>query len=115
LVAGPNQALGAFGENLAAAWYEENGYVIEARNWRGSAGEIDIVARKDRLLVISEVKTRSSDRFGVPAEAITPAKQRRLRRLATEYLAATTPGRCDIRFDVVSVLAGKIEVIEAAF
>lgn len=115
MVAGPNQALGAYGEGLAADWYEAHGYTVVARNWRGKGGEIDLVARNERVLVISEVKTRSSDRFGAPVEAITPAKQRRLRQLAGQYLAANTPGRCDIRFDVVSILAGVVEVIEAAF
>lgn len=115
MVAGRNQILGAFGEDRAVEWYESNGYVVVARNWRGTSGEIDIIAHKAGVLVISEVKTRSSDRFGVPAEAITPAKQRRLRRLAAEYMTAAKPGRCDVRFDVVSVLAGQVEVIEAAF
>ena len=115
MVAGRNQVLGAFGEDRAVEWYESNGYAIVARNWRGTAGEIDIVARKHAVLVISEVKTRTSDRFGLPAEAITPAKQRRLRRLAAEFMAATKLGRCEVRFDVVSVLAGQVEVIEAAF
>lgn len=115
MVAGRNQVLGAFGEDRAVEWYEANGYAVVARNWRGTGGEIDVIARRDGVLIISEVKTRSSDRFGLPAEAITPAKQRRLRRLAAQYLAAAKPGRCDVRFDVVSVLAGRVEVIEAAF
>jgi putative endonuclease len=115
VVAGPNQALGAFGENLAGRWYEDNGYVIVAQNWRGSAGEIDLILQRDKLIVISEVKTRSSAAFGSPAEAVGPAKQKRLRRLAAEWLSEATPGRVDIRFDVVSVLAGQVDVIEAAF
>jgi putative endonuclease len=115
VVSGPNQALGAFGENLAARWYEDNGYSVVAQNWRGSAGEIDLVLRRDRLIVISEVKTRTSAAFGSPAEAVGPAKQKRLRRLAAEWLSAESPGRVDIRFDVVSILAGHVEVIEAAF
>ncbi len=115
MVLGPNQALGAFGENLAARWYEDNGYRIVSQNWRGAAGEIDLVLRRDRLIVICEVKTRSSAAFGSPAEAVGPAKQKRLRRLATEWLKAEAPGRVDIRFDVVSILAGHVEVIEAAF
>jgi putative endonuclease len=67
--------------------------------------------------VFCEVKTRSSDRFGVPAEAVTPAKQRRLRLLATRYLAsgARRPPRTDLRFDVASVTSGRVEVLEAAF
>lgn len=115
MVAGPNQALGAFGEDLAARWYESQGYAVVARNWRGSAGEIDLVLGRDHVIVICEVKARSSVAFGLPAEAVGPAKQKRLRRLAAEWLSATSPGRVDIRFDVASVLAGQLEIIEAAF
>jgi putative endonuclease len=113
------QRLGARGEQLAADWYAAQGYSVVARNWRCREGELDLVVARDGELVFCEVKTRSSDRFGVPAEAVTPAKQRRLRVLAARYLAehADPPAlrRRGIRFDVASVMAGKIEVIEAAF
>ena len=113
------QRLGARGEQLAADWYTARGYTVVARNWRCREGEIDLVVARDGELVFCEVKTRSSDRFGLPAEAVTPAKQRRLRGLAARYLAdgAGPPiaGRRGIRFDVASVMAGKVEVIEAAF
>ena len=108
--------LGAAGEDLAAAWYESNGYRILARNWRCREGEIDLVCLRDRVVVICEVKTRSSDRFGLPAEAVTPTKQRRLRRLAARFLAAAGgAGGRSLRFDVASVRGGRVEVIEAAF
>ena len=98
------QRLGARGEQLAADWYTAQGYTVVAR---------------DGELVFCEVKTRSSDRFGVPAEAVTWAKQRRLRVLAARYLAEHTdpaaPRRRGVRFDVASVMAGEVEVIEAAF
>jgi putative endonuclease len=120
--AGPRphrQRLGARGEQLAADWYAAHGYTVVARNWRCRDGELDLVVARDGELVFCEVKTRSSDRFGVPAEAVTPAKQRRLRVLAARYLAAGSDppgvGRRGIRFDVASVMAGKVEVIEAAF
>jgi putative endonuclease len=113
------QRLGARGEQLAADWYTAQGYSVVARNWRCREGELDLVVARDGELVFCEVKTRSSDRFGVPAEAVTPAKQRRLRVLAARYLAeqADTPAsrRRGIRFDVASVMAGRVEVIEAAF
>ena len=89
------------------------------RNWRSRRGEIDLVVRRGRLLVFSEVKTRSGDRFGQPFEAVTASKQVRLRRLAAEWLrtrsATLGPGPLDIRFDVVSVIGGRVEVIEEAF
>jgi putative endonuclease len=108
------RALGAAGEDRAADWYRRRGYTVLARNWRCREGELDLVVRRGRVLVFVEVKTRRSDRFGVPAEAVTPTKQRRLRTLARRYLADTGE-RGSLRFDVVSILAGRIEVIEAAF
>lgn len=109
--------LGAAGEDLAAAWYEANGYRVLARNWRCREGEIDLVCLRDRVVVVCEVKTRSSDAFGHPAEAVTPAKQQRLRVLAGRWLeeeaGALRPR--SIRFDVAAVLGGRLDVIEHAF
>ncbi len=108
---------GARGEDRAAAWYRDAGYQEVARNWRCSDGEIDLIVRLGATLVICEVKARSSLAYGHPAEAVGPAKQRRLRLLARRWLADQPPGgRPDIiRFDVAAVLPGSIEVIEGAF
>ncbi len=111
----PRQAFGAAGEQRAAAWYQDHGYEILHRNWRCKEGELDLVVRRQRELVFVEVKTRRTDRFGIPAEAVTPRKQRRLRALAGQYLATTDLRARSLRFDVVSILAGELEVIEAAF
>jgi putative endonuclease len=109
------RALGQEGEDRAAAWYRARGYVVVARNWRCRTGELDLVVAKRRTLVLVEVKTRRTDRFGIPAEAITPVKQRRLRALARAYLEANDVRPSALRFDVVSILGGQLEVIEAAF
>ena len=109
------RVLGAAGEARAARWYEARGYRILARNWRCREGELDLVAWRRGVLVVVEVKTRRSDRFGTPAEAVTPAKQQRLRGLALRYVAATGVRPASIRFDVVSILAGRLEVLEGAF
>ena len=109
------RALGAAGEARAAAWYEARGYRVVARNWRCREGELDLVVRRGRTLVFVEVKARRTDRFGSPLEAVTWQKQQRLRRLALRYLEATGGGAGAMRFDVVSILAGRIEVVEAAF
>lgn len=111
------RALGAEGEAAVAAWYLQKGYAVLARNWRCPSGELDLVVRKGRTLVFCEVKTRSSAAFGAPVEAVTPAKQARLRRLAGCWLesAGRPASVSDLRFDVASVLAGHIEVIEGAF
>ena len=108
--------LGADGEAAVAAWYEENGYEVLARNWRCREGELDLVVGQGRVFVFCEVKTRRSTTFGVPAEAVTREKQARLRRLAARWLDDEAPRRPrEIRFDVASVLQGRIEVIEGAF
>jgi putative endonuclease len=92
------------GEDAAAAFLERVGMQIEVRNWRSSAGEIDIVARDGDELVFVEVKTRRSERAGTAAEAVSTAKQGRLVRLARAYIA-TMGERPDagVRFDVVAI------------
>jgi len=85
------------------------------RNWRCAEGEIDLVAGRRGLVVICEVKTRASDRYGLPAEAVGRSKQLRLRRLGAIWLATHPHERATIRFDVAAVLGTRLEVIEAAF
>ena len=111
----PRRALGAAGEARAAAWYRARGYRVVAQNWRCREGEIDLVATRRGVLVVVEVKTRRTDRFGSPAEAVTPAKQQRLRRLAMRFLDETGARPRAIRFDVVAILGGQLDVIESAF
>ena len=114
--------LGARGEDLVAAWYTGRGYAVLGRNWRCRDGELDLVVARGRAVVFCEVKTRRGIGFGLPAEAVTGEKQRRLRRLAGRWLAESgRSGRFDdVRFDVACVTvatagAPEIEVIEAAF
>jgi putative endonuclease len=113
------KALGIEGEEQAAGWYEREGYEVLERNWRRREGEVDLIVRRGATVVFCEVKTRATDRFGTGAEAVLPAKQRRIRRLASRWLSELTPavgrGRIEIRFDVVSITAGTVEVIEDAF
>jgi putative endonuclease len=113
---GGRRTLGAAGEAAVAAWYGANGYEILARNWRCRDGELDLVVARGRHIVFCEVKTRSSEAFGAPAEAVTRAKQMRIRRLAARWLEEDAPRRPRaIRFDVASVLKGEVEVLEGAF
>lgn len=112
---GYRQRLGAAGEDLAAEWYRRAGYEVVARNWRCRDGELDLIVRSPDTLVFCEVKTRTSDRFGLPAEAVTPAKQRRIRTLAAQYLRTEGQAVPGVRFDVVSVLGDRVDVLEAAF
>ena len=110
-------ALGRAVEERAAGWYRGHGYQVVDRNWRCSAGEIDLVAvrRRDRLVVFCEVKARRSGGFGTAAEAVGPDKQARLRRLAARWLAERPCRASGIRFDVAAWDAGRFEVVEAAF
>jgi len=98
------RTLGATGESLAADLYRKLGFTLLDRNWRCSSGELDIVVASGDLVVFCEVKTRRSDFFGTPAEAVGYHKQARLRRLAAAWMAANHPGKVNVRFDVVSVL-----------
>jgi putative endonuclease len=115
----PRRHLGNVGEDAAAAWYRDRGFEVLARNWRVREGEIDLVVRRGSTIVFCEVKTRSSDRFGLPSEAVTPVKQRRLRTLAMLWLGAHPGTRGELRFDVASVTpAGEtpaVDVVENAF
>jgi putative endonuclease len=95
--------LGKRGEDLACRELERRGYAIIARRVRVRSGELDIVARDGATLVFVEVKARASRAFGDAAEAVTPVKQWRMRRLAEEYLMRHRLPECPCRFDVVSV------------
>jgi putative endonuclease len=112
-----HRRLGAWGEDLVARRYLEAGYRVLDRNWRCPTGELDLVLGHGRTVVFCEVKTRSSERFGSPLEAVGPTKQRKLRAVALVWLAehpALGPRR-EIRFDVAGVLGGRVEVVEGAF
>jgi putative endonuclease len=96
--------LGAWGEDYAAGYLRKQGMKILHRNLRTPVGEIDIVARHRKLLVFVEVKTRQSQRFGHPQEAVGARKQRQIIRTAQWYLSEHPAGKLQPRFDVVAVL-----------
>lgn len=82
-----NSKLGQYGENIACNYLIRNGYAILRRNFRcGRLGELDIVADKAGVLCFIEVKTRTSDKYGEPSEAVTWTKRRRIYRCAEYYL-----------------------------
>jgi putative endonuclease len=97
--------LGRRGEQAACDLYRRLGFEVVERNYRAGRGEIDLVARRGDVLVFCEVKTRRHDEWGLPAEAVDRAKQARLRKLASAWMAERRPGCVDVRFDVVSVIA----------
>ena len=112
--------LGHRAEDAAAHWYVEHGYTVLARNWRCVQGEIDILCTWRNphgcsTLVVCEVKARSSNSHGHPLEAVTPAKQRRLRRLAVIYLSGQNAHYDHVRFDVAAADRHALHILESAF
>ncbi len=110
---------GRRGEELAAAYLADQGYTLVARNYHSRYGEIDLIAENGVYLAFVEVKTRRGQRFSAPREAVTPAKQRRIRDTALCYLEAR-PTALQPRFDVAEVYLsqdgqGRVEYFENAF
>ena len=97
--------LGRWGEEHAALHLQGMGYELVARNWRSEHGEIDLVARQGNTWVFVEVKTRRTQDFGAPQEAVTAVKQRRLLEAAQAYLAAHDLDDVAWRIDVVAIYA----------
>jgi putative endonuclease len=112
--------LGRWGEELAVRHLESAGYVVLSRNWRCREGELDLVATDRERLVFCEVKTRTGVSFGTPAEAVTPEKADRIRRLAHHWQRAFMLRWCPVRYDIIAILAPvgappRVRHIKAAF
>ena len=118
-------ARGKWAEDLVSRWYQQHSYVIVARNWRCKRGELDVVACKDGVLVVCEVKARASNAFGTPAEAVTLAKQLKVRRATADFRASMRTSNDPfaslvntvraVRFDVACVLGTQLEMLEDIF
>lgn len=106
--------IGALGEQLAVDHLKSLGLRVLTRNWRCRYGELDVIAADDAagVVVFVEVKTRTSDHFGGVAQAVTPDKVRRLRRLAGLWLAAQDDSWGALRIDVVGVRIGRARTPE---
>jgi putative endonuclease len=102
-VSNPRQKLGRWGEDLATRHLQAADYAIVERNYRCTAGEMDIVTRLGDEWVFVEVKTRRGDSFGLPEDAITPAKAARLLRVAESYLQEHGLLDVDWRVDLIAV------------
>jgi putative endonuclease len=115
------QELGISGEELAVAELTRRGYAVVARGYRTRYGEIDIVAEDDSVLVFVEVRRKSGDGCGAAAESVTRDKQRRVARMAADYLARhDLYDKCAVRFDVVAIDdqpdgSSIVTLIQAAF
>ena len=116
----PDKASGRRGEDLAHRFLRKQGYTIVARNYRLASGdaEADLIARDGEDLVIVEVKTRATDEYGPPEQAVNPEKRRHLMRVAREYARKTNTPWEHMRFDIVSIVLREppeITLLRAAF
>ncbi|MGA2490837.1 MAG: YraN family protein [Anaerolineales bacterium] len=108
------QALGQWGEEIAAGYLESKGYTILARNIHTAHGEIDIVASKESAVIFVEVKTRSSHAFAYPEDSVTRRKQAAMLSAAVYYLQKHPESAESWQFDVIAIErknGGKPEIV----
>lgn len=110
--------LGKLGETLAADFLITNGYDILETNWVFQKAEVDIIALKENILTIVEVKTRSSSDFGLPQDFVKPKKIKLLVKAINEYILLNDMD-VEVRFDIISILVNnevpEIDHLEDAF
>lgn len=109
-----NEKLGRKGERKAARYLIFRGWKILERNYRTPYGEIDIIAKRRGVMAFIEVKTRTTDEFGTPAEAVDEKRKRRY-IMGANYFLANRIVDMTVRFDIIGVYRGKIEHFENAF
>ena len=97
------QRIGTWGESAAAGYLQGRGYVVLGRNIRTPWGEIDLLVRKDDLLVFVEVRTRTSSSFGFPEESVTRRKQAHMLASAEYALQELVPSYDNWQFDVIAI------------
>lgn len=107
--------VGTKGEDIAVKYLSKHGYKILERNFTAPHGEIDIVAKHGKYVVFVEVKRRNNYLFGLPREAVTPAKQKTIVTCATLWLAQNKLTGKPVRFDVVEVVGEEVSVLQDAF
>lgn len=107
--------IGTDGENLAAQYLKKHGYKILERNFTCHFGEIDIIAQKNGMIVFVEVKSRATDAFGQPIEAVNYYKRQTIVKCANRWLYVHKCTGVPVRFDVVDILQGEITHITDAF
>ena len=107
--------LGRAGEIMAAEFLKKKGFKILEKNYKTPLGEIDVIADDDGTLVFVEVKTRSSDEYGQPSEAVNYKKQQKYKRVSLYYLQRAHKLDAPCRFDVIEIENGQINHILNAF
>ena len=109
-----NIKLGKKGEKIARRYLKKQGWKIVEKNFKTPMGEIDIIARKGDVCAFVEVKTRLSDIFGLPSEAVTEARKAKYVAGARYYFVGKLL-ECTVRFDIIEVFKGYVNHIENAF
>ncbi len=109
------QIQGRMFEKLAGEFFEQQGFRILERNWRVGHKEIDIIVRRENMIVFVEVKSTWSKKFGHPAERVDERKIKNLSNAANQYLIAKDIKNIDLRFDVVTFVNGQLEHFPDAF
>ena len=109
-----NRKLGKDGEDRAIKYLKKNGWKIARRNYKNPFGEIDIIAQKGDVVAFIEVKTRTSDLYGAPSEAVTNVRKQRYIMGAKHFFAGCQTD-FTIRFDIIEIYCGEINHIENAF
>lgn len=110
-------ALGARGEERAARYLKKNGYKVLERNYRTALGELDIIAfdKKEKTTVFIEVKTKTSDFFGLPREMVDEHKQRKIEQMVAQYINKNSFWNEPVRIDVIEVLDDEVVHIKNAW
>ena len=101
-----SSSLGDWGETVAAEHLQTGGWTIIERKFRAGHKEIDLVARRGEVVAFIEVKTRSSDQFGHPFDAVGPRKQGDIEKAAESWIVEHGEGILTYRFDVISIHPG---------
>jgi len=98
-----NKHIGSFGEKVAVEYLQSKGYKILAKNFCCIYGEVDIIAKQKNSLIFIEVKTRQSNLFGMPSEAVTKVKQQKICRVAAFFIQKNKLFDLATRFDIIEV------------
>ena len=107
--------IGDYGEKLAVKYLKKQGYKILSTNYKIKYGEVDIVAKDGLFTVFVEVKYRSKKLYGLPSEAVDAHKQNKIKYVASQYVLSHKDENMLVRFDVVQIIDGKIELFKSAF
>lgn len=107
--------IGDYGEKLAVKFLKKQGYKILSTNYKVKYGEIDIIAKDGLFTVFIEVKYRSKKLYGLPSEAVDKHKQNKVKYVASQYVLSHQDDNLLMRFDVVQITDGKIELFKSAF